>query len=35
MSQQQHSASVRVIVVALTGTALAALAGVAISAQDK
>ena len=35
MSQQSHSTSVRVLAVAMTGIALAALAGVAISAQDK
>ena len=35
MSQENRSASVRVISVTLAGTALAALAGVAISAQDK
>jgi hypothetical protein len=35
MSQQSHSMSVRVLAVAITGIALAALARVAVSAQDK
>jgi hypothetical protein len=35
MSRQNHSTSVRVLAVTITGIALAALAGVAISAQDK
>jgi hypothetical protein len=35
MSQQSHSTSVRVLAVAIAGIALAALAGVAISAPDK